>query len=156
MKKTLFIAGILLLMVCVAGCRSRNAKTTVGDGSSAAQEPETRGGDAHNARNSLDVDGLYVGSEFEWNGYSVRRIISLSGEEYERGIWTVEGNEHDPLEFEAGPIVWNEEGNTLTLEFAMGDNRYFVGENILITLDNKGRKTKDESLILKKQIPSQE
>ena len=143
-------AALMTIMLGLEGCRSCSGREKAGGGGRDGDSQIVTGvTDAHNARNSLDVYGDYESVEFDWNGYRVRSIITLSEDGYERGIWTVAGSEYDPLEYEAGLFSWNDEGNTITLEFAMGNNRYFVGENRLITLDDKGRQATDETLIFR-------
>lgn len=151
--KRLFVLGTaVLLVLCAGSCRGRKAKTQEGQ----AGEQAAAVTDTHNARNSLDVDGLYRSQEFTKNGVTVWCGIILAGDEYERAYFPAGEEVQESLQYEAGTIEWNEAGNTITLVSALEPERYFVAEGRLIPLDKDGKQVKDPAIILIKATPQGE
>lgn len=119
------------------GCQTKKeSKDTPGS------EPVAQiAGKAHNARNSLDYRGIYVGELPTTSGSGMTVTLSITENTYHKKIQYKENQE--AIESE-GKYSWNEEGNTITLEGEDKPNAYFVGENRLFSLDmNNNRITGD-------------
>lgn len=140
--KTYFL-GIMTVVTLVSSCNSDNSKQI-------ERKPSE-----HNAKNTLDVDGKYVGVLPCADCEGIETSIILSPENafvLETNYLGFEDNKHRKI---SGKYTWNELGNTIILEGIDVPNQYFVGENQLFHLDMEGKKiTGDlaEKYILKKTI----
>lgn len=125
-------------MVLLNACSSYRTETFI-----AVYDFSDHGGQfdlEHNARNSLDYHGVYHGVIPSASGSGIDTTIQLleNGTFNKRVIYLGKGVERvfDYL----GPFVWNEAGNTVTLQAEGEEFRYFVGENILFHLDPEGNR----------------
>ena len=139
--KTSFL-GIMTVALILLSCNSGNNKQ------------KTINPSEHNAKNTLDVDGKYVGVLPCADCEGIETSIILSPENafvLETNYLGFEDNKHRKI---SGKYTWHELGNTIILEGIDVPNQYFVGENQLFHLDMEGKKiTGDlaEKYILKKQ-----
>ncbi|WP_338378525.1 copper resistance protein NlpE N-terminal domain-containing protein [uncultured Flavobacterium sp.] len=111
--------------------------------------------DDHNAMNSLDYQGTYVGSLPCADCESIETILILTDGSYIRE--TVYKGKSKEIFNESGNIEWNKEGNTITLVGLNTPNQYFVGENILFHLDVNGKRIEGDlasKYELKKELKS--
>lgn len=89
--------------------------------------------DGHNAQNALDYEGTYKGLLGEAKD---TLTIQLKENSFVIMVKDSAGNIQRTL----GKYSWNKEGNTVTLEGAGENNRFFVGENTLLLLDQEGKR----------------
>lgn len=95
--------------------------------------------DMHTSQISLDVTGTYSGILPCASCEGIETAIVLTDSTYELSMIYL--GEEEPNRFEqTGSYSWNEAGNTITLEKKDPPNQYFVGENVLIHLDQKGER----------------
>jgi uncharacterized lipoprotein NlpE involved in copper resistance len=127
---------LTLSLFCFTGCGQQNDRGEVTDMSDFYDE--------HNARNSLDWFGVYEGVVpcADCEGIYTRVELDKAGT-YRRIVHYL-GKEDLNIYESDGSFLWNEEGNTITLEGAEGANMYFVAENRLIQLDLQGMKITGE------------
>jgi len=90
--------------------------------------------DSHNARISLDWDGVYTGTIPSASGPGIDVRMKLNNDQtYElRYIYLKSPN--DPYTWK-GNFIWDDAGNIITLGIAEAPCYYFVAENKLIQLD---------------------
>ncbi|MBW6516270.1 MAG: copper resistance protein NlpE [Candidatus Cloacimonetes bacterium] len=154
MKKMILWAILILIIIIAIGILFYLGRQTQSPDVEPIEEQEYYY-DHHNARNSLDYagrysgvlpcadcDGILMNLEITYDSTFVKNYIYLGkgeGEVYEA----------------RGSFVWNETGNTITLQGVEGANQYFVSENYLIQLDLEGKRITGEladMYILNKQI----
>ena len=125
--KIIILAASFAAMAGFASC----------DSCSTGRQEKTTATDTHNARNSLDYEGVYEGYVV-WGGEKeeVKVSVTLDGDKYTRTISEAAGGK--TLSIQKGTYVWNEEGNTVMLQRADRPNTYFVGEGRLIQMDKQG------------------
>lgn len=95
------------------------------------------GDSLHNAQNSLDVDGVYVGLEMNADGTlsADSIVLEISGSNFVKASKT-----SGAMDGIGGQLLWNEAGNIITLKDMQFPNQYFVGENKLFYLDKDGNR----------------
>lgn len=152
MKQILALTLSVLLWSCTQNKQEQTQNST----------PETQMDtvevfDDHSAKISLDYEGTYTGMldcNEEDDCDSIKIVITLNGEDYTKTI-TRKSKNKDIDKYEiSGKYTWNDKGNSILLNGAEEPNRYFVGENYLNQLDEKGNKYDPEvaiKYILKKQ-----
>lgn len=94
--------------------------------------------DDHNAMNSLDYQGTYVGSLPCADCEAIETIIILTDDSFVKEV--VYKGKSKEIFRESGSFEWNKEGNTITLVGIEKPNQYFVGENVLFHLDIDGKR----------------
>jgi len=130
MKKSLLIFGIVALSFtsCQKGVENKGEVKI---------DSTTISADKHNAMNSLDYQGTYIGSLPCADCEAIAITISLDETTYIKE--TVYKGKSEEVFKETGKYSWNKEGNTITLLGSDAPNQYFVGENRLIYLDSEGK-----------------
>ena len=96
---------------------------------------------AHNAKNSLDYDGIYRGVLPCADCEGIKSTVYLNRDSTFKITETYVGKGENSFDT-SGTFSWNKAGNTITLKTAnASENRsYFVGENTLTQLDQSGNK----------------
>lgn len=138
-ERILFVS-LFLISICFSGC-GKNAKQDdlIVDDAMFETEESTQT-DEHNASNSLDFFGIYKGVLPCADCEGIETSIELgSGNSYLKKI-TYLGKENQTVIESSGTFIWNEAGNTITLEGEEVPNQYFVGENVLFHLDLEGNR----------------
>lgn len=126
MKRTIPISLFALCLFLLPRCKEPSATTI------------SQAADEHNSRNSLDWDGIYLGVLPCADCPGIQTTIHLN----RNGTYTFKRkyfSKNDSTYAHTGTFTWNEAGNTIAL--AAGDRDtvyYFVGENTLIPVDEKG------------------
>ncbi len=95
----------------------------------------------HNAKNSLDYAGTYVGTLpcADCEGIETTVTLKENGE-YESEM-TYLGKGADNVFKDSGTYTWEEDGNRITtrsLDATDQENKYFVSENMIKALDSDG------------------
>ncbi len=134
MYRLLAVSLLVIIISMNSGCKAEN-----GGGEVLTEEELTAFAKEHNARNSLDYEGLYRGI-----------LPSASGEGIETEIYlTYDGSyvlrrsylgKADSFFEQSGKYLWNDRGNTITLKEIDPPNSYFVAENYIIHLDMAGER----------------
>jgi copper homeostasis protein (lipoprotein) len=111
--------------------------------------------DKHNASNSIDWAGTYLGTLPCADCEGIETELTLKHDNSYSLKTRYIGNGDKTFE-ENGTFSWNDEGNTIILTgLANRPSQYFVGENKIIQLDLAGNKitgTLSENYILKKSM----
>ena len=135
MKKLLIIAAITGILYSCGG----NSRKTKPD--TEAQNEQTVA-TIHNARISLDFEGIYVGELPTASGTGMIVTITLGRDTYVKRTEYI--GKKDIIE-EEGKFTWNEAGNTIILSgITDAPSKYFVAENKLIQLDMEGNRITGE------------
>lgn len=134
MKKKLFMFGMAALMVGMVSCSAR--KDTNGTNKSAIAT-------ADQSKNSLDWDGTYSGILPCADCGGIQTSLKLSGD----GSYSLKqvylGKEDNAFE-NSGKMVWNKEGNVITIGEGESVMKLQVSENALTMLDRAGHKITGE------------
>lgn len=134
MKKLLILLSTIgLLYSCGGNTQKPQEQTT----------PETAEFlDEHNAKNSLDYQGIYTGKVPTASGEGMLVSLTLADSTYVKKTEYVGKKE---IFEDKGKYTWNAGGNTITLDgINSAPNQYFVGENTLTQLDMEGKKIAGE------------
>ncbi len=152
MKKiflTLLSAG-LLLTACNSGNDAHTSDSvTVADNTTVADP-------AHNSRNAVDWQGTYKGVLpcADCPGIDVTLTLNENGTYVRETKYQGDKAASMPVDKEEGSFTWSTDGQKITLNnITDGSNQYFVGENMLYTLDAEGNRVEGElaeTYILKK------
>ena len=138
MRKILILPlmAVLILASC-GGKKQEEEKANIPEFTEIAEGVKTAG-DGHNAQNSLDTDGVYVGLIADESGKvsADTTIVELTGKLFKKTVKA----KNTVKESSEGTIGWSEDGSTITLIGAGASNKYFVGENKLIQLNAQGNK----------------
>ncbi|MBW3467992.1 copper resistance protein NlpE [Arthrospiribacter ruber] len=96
--------------------------------------------DEHNARISLDYEGIYEGVLpcADCEGIETTVEIGPSYSFVKKTVYL--GKDNDTKNEYSGTYKWNDAGNTIILEGVDAPNQYFVGENVLFHLDMEGNR----------------
>lgn len=109
--------------------------------------------DIHNARNSLDYQGIYSGTIPSDDLKTLNISITLTEQEYILRITPLQENARTVTR--KGEYTWDENGHVITLKGVKDIiARYFVGENQLRQLDANGKQHTEKdaaNYILRKQ-----
>ncbi len=128
MKLTLFS---LLLLISLIGCSQEKE----------AKEPTSS--DMHTSQIAIDVAGTYTGVLPCASCEGIETTVSLTDSTY--NLTMVYLGEDAPNTFkDSGSYSWNEDGNTITLNNEEEPSQYFVGENVLIRLNENGERVTGE------------
>jgi len=99
--------------------------------------------DIHNARNSLDYQGTYMGTTPGIAHKVVDLTIILTDSEYTLRMTPL--TEGAQTVVQKGQYTWDKSGSVITLEGVKGTpTKYFVGENHLRQLDKDGKQYQGE------------
>ena len=126
MKRICVIGVTAILLVGFNSCNNR----------STSQMQENQICDnTHNAKNSLDWNGIYKGLIpcADCEGIDVQ--ITLNTDETYQISYLYLGKSSSPF-LSSGKFVWDENGSIITLESDSLGHYYLVGENKLTQLDN--------------------
>lgn len=132
--KKIFIIAIAACAMYSCGKKQQEAKADIDEFSSIAQNVDK----AHNAQNSLDYEGAYIGTIPSASGEGIDVTITLSDSTYTKKISYI--GKKDSSSETNGTYSWNKDGSTITLKGETAPNQYFVGENTLTQLDIDGNK----------------
>lgn len=132
MKKIL----LLILSLVIVSCKSESALKVNEKKSDTIQTIINE----HNAMNSLDYDGSYIGNLPCADCESIETTIVLSLDTYNKE--TIYKGKSNKTFKESGKYSWNKAGNTITLLGSEVPNQYFVGENVLFHLNTEGKRIK--------------
>jgi uncharacterized lipoprotein NlpE involved in copper resistance len=109
--------------------------------------------DSHNARNSLDWQGVYTGTIPSGSGPGIKVRLKLNlNETYELSYEYLDKSS-SPFTW-TGLFKWDEKGNIITLNIKDAPPYYMAAEGKLIQLDMKGKKISGklaENYVLKKE-----
>lgn len=135
MKTKFFYAALAMIVsVSFSACGNSSKKATDGE-----QKTEVIN-DGHNSRNSLDYEGTYTGTMPCADCSGIYTELTLKGNDYT--LKTVYEGKEDKGEnafTETGKYAWNTGGNIITLNND-STQQYQVGENVLIALDENGKR----------------
>lgn len=95
--------------------------------------------DRHTSQNSLSITGTYTGVLPCASCEGLKTEIVLTDSTYKLSMIYLGENDPDPAE-KNGSYSWNEAGNIITLKNMEPPNKYFVGENVLIHLNQDGER----------------
>lgn len=128
MKLTLFS---LLLLISLIGCSQKKE----------TKQPTPP--DMHTSQLAIDVAGTYTGVLPCASCEGIETTVTLTDSTY--NLTMVYLGEDDPNTFkESGTYSWNEDGSTITLNDEKEPSQYFVGENVLIRLNENGERVTGE------------
>jgi uncharacterized lipoprotein NlpE involved in copper resistance len=137
------LGGLLLATACKP--KKSNPPATTPPAQSEPAEPAAEAApagipDGHNSRISLDWDGTYTGVVPCADCEGIRTSLTL----FESGSYTLSqeylGKGDQPFS-ENGAFEWDEAGAVITLAPGSDSPRYYqVGENVLIQLDQEGKR----------------
>lgn len=152
MKKSIVIG--LVITISFSSCKKEvEMKNDEVIADSTAVEMVT---DDHNAMNSLDYQGTYVGSLPCADCEAIETIIILRDDSFEKEE-VYKGKFKETFSRKSGSFEWNKEGYTITLVGIEKPNQYFVGENVLFHLDIDGKRIEGELMhkyqLEKKHVP---
>jgi uncharacterized lipoprotein NlpE involved in copper resistance len=94
----------------------------------------------HNARNSLDYYGIYKGTLPCADCTGIGVTLELSPENAYVIKYTYLGKNDSTVALNQGNFEWDGSGFVVTLMQEAEPNTYFVAENALFKLDNRGNK----------------
>ncbi len=92
---------------------------------------------AHNSQIALDYAGTYVGHLPSADGDGILITITVDYEGFYTKTTEYLGREKENIFIKIGEYTWNKEGNKIVLD---DNSSYFVGENVLYHLDQKGNR----------------
>lgn len=135
MKKRLFICGVAAMMVGMVSCSSqKDANGT---------NKETPLATADNSQNSLDWDGTYSGVLPCADCGGIQTSLELSKDGSFKLHQVYLGKEDGAFD-NSGKVVWNKQGNVITIGEGEQMTKFQVGENALTMLDREGNKITGE------------
>jgi uncharacterized lipoprotein NlpE involved in copper resistance len=108
----------------------------------------------HNARNSLDWDGVYTGTIPSASGPGIDVRLKLNNNQSFELSYKYVDKPGGPVNW-TGSFKWDDEGSIITLDIKDVPPYYIVGENKLIQLDMNGKKISGklaDSYVLKKEL----
>jgi heat shock protein HslJ/uncharacterized lipoprotein NlpE involved in copper resistance len=132
MKKSLLVLGIIAFSL--TSCKKEIETETEGT----SVDSTTVQVDEHNAKNSLDYIGTYIGFLPCADCEAIETTIALNEDSYIKE--TVYKGKSNKIFKESGKYTWNEAGNTIILSGSEAPNQYFVGEGVLFHLDADGKR----------------
>jgi len=141
MEKILFLICIVSGLIVLTNCNSpeENKQELAQTDSKQADSPKV---DTHNARNSLDWNGIYRDTIPCADCEGILTVITLEKDMKYQAQSKYLGKRDSAIE-SSGTFSWNDAGNTITLndvDKRGGSDQYFVGENSLIKLDKSGNR----------------
>ncbi len=129
MKNCLF--ATFIAVTTLVGCQHPNVGTTV-----ESPKPDI----SHNARASLDWNGVYSGIVPCEDCSGTKLWLELKA----NGQYSMSRSYIDKMSItvmEEGSLVWNTKGNTINVD----DYRFFVAENKLFLVDQSGERVLDKN-----------
>lgn len=153
MKNQILSYLLLILAIAIVSCGQNTQKaTTVPEKADTNLVAATT--DQHNASNSIDWAGVYLGTLPCADCEGIKTELTLN-QDNTYLLKTSYLGKGDQFFEEKGSFSWNEAGNTITLSGAKNrPSQYFVAENKIIQLDMDGNKitgSLSDNYILKKQ-----
>lgn len=141
MKKLFVVIAAVSFLASCGGTQKDKSASDIEEKASVSEFSEIAKGisNEHNAKNSLDYQGTYLGKVPTASGEGMIISISISDSTYAKETEYVAkpGSRTE----DTGKYTWNAEGNIITLEgIKDAPNKYFVGENTLTQLDMEGNK----------------
>lgn len=131
--------SILLVLIIIVSCFACKRETVMNiDEVTVDSTAVKMVSNDHNAMNSLDYQGTYVGSLPCADCESIETTLILTDDSFVKEV--VYKGKSKEIFRESGSFEWNKAGNTITLVGLNAPNQYFVGENILFHLDVNGKK----------------
>ncbi|OLQ93150.1 hypothetical protein BIY22_01270 [Vibrio panuliri] len=124
------------------------ADSSISSAASTQLRPETEQADeprlTHSARNSLDWEGVYMGTMpcADCSGIATSLTLNFDGTYSYDQVYLGKGEEGQYKS--TGEFVWNSKGDTITLSEEDDSQQFFVGENVLMMLDVDGNKVEGE------------
>lgn len=147
MKKLYFILSILCVVVWSCKTVKKSAENNI--------EKKEEVVDMHTSQNSLDWNGTYQGTMPCADCPGIKTVLTLTLDlEFTKQIQYLERG--DSIFTDKGSFVWDKSGQIITLK-DKATEQYFVGENRLWKLDDKGNKITGllaEDYILQKVFPA--
>lgn len=134
MKNT--FASLLLLAISFTSCK-KDSTVKIDENTTDSTAVEVTM-DEHNAMNSLDYQGTYIGNLPCADCEALETTILLTDDSFVKEV--VYKGKSKEIFRESGSFEWNKEGNTITLMGIEKPNQYFVGENVLFHLDINGKR----------------
>ncbi|NAW63598.1 copper resistance protein NlpE [Photobacterium halotolerans] len=145
-KRLLSLAISLALAGALAGCDKPASESEMSSNAAPAQtqvadQQATAYVDTeHNARNSLDWNGTYVGTIPCADCEGIETVLVLDRQGTFELTETYLGKDGEQFS-DRGKFSWNDAGNTITLTNDSGEGiQFFVGENQLFRLDRQGQR----------------
>lgn len=150
-QREIYKASLLfILLVNFLACQSKNTTDELVVDDEVFEEAFT---EEHNAQNSLDFQGVYMGILPCADCDGIETTIELGpGNAYT--LTTVHlKNGDETTRTGTGTFKWNDAGNIITLEQESLPNQYFVAESMLYHLDMEGNRIvgelEDKYILLK-------
>ena len=146
-----FVSAVLLFTACNS---SNDVKTN--DTINVVDNTTVVADTSHNSRNAVDWQGTYKGVLpcADCPGIDVTLTLNENGTYVRESKYQGEKAAGTTPDKEEGSFTWSSDGQKITLNNVTdGNNQYFVGENLLYTLDANGNKIEGplaENYILKK------
>ena len=154
MKRILFT---VLAAATLTACNNTNEEVTT-DATVIDNNDTTVVADAaHSSRNAVDWNGTYKGVLpcASCPGIDVTLTLNENGTFVRELKYQGDEGATMPAEKEEGNFTWSDDGQVITLTgITDGNNQYFVGENVVYTLDAEGKRIEGElaeNYMLKKQ-----
>lgn len=138
MKAQFFTA--LILCFFSIGCQKEYKEKTIEQNVISSDHETLKMSNEHNAQNSLDYYGTYEGVLPCADCEGIKVVVTLLKDQTFTQYYKYITNRFPNETTEKGVFKWNKDGNVLILEGSSFSKQYFVGENVLITLDNEGKK----------------
>lgn len=137
-----YFLTLLIATLFITGC-SNCGGTKTADAAREAEQTQSVGEvgemvDDHNARNSLDYEGVYSGTLAIEGEDELEYVIILNDNNYFKRTKDGNGTLTEKNEYK-----WNDGGSTITLVGATTPNKFFVGENNLFVADENDKRIKD-------------
>ncbi|KII76403.1 copper resistance protein NlpE [Vibrio renipiscarius] len=125
------------------------ASSTLSEASNTIMRPEEAVSSAegrlkHSARNSLDWEGVYIGTLpcADCSGIATSLTLNFDGTYAYEQNYLGKGKEGEYQS--TGEFIWNSKGDSVTLSKADDSQQFFVGENVLMMLDMDGNKVEGD------------
>lgn len=133
MMKQIFI--ILTSAIILISCTST-------ENFSNKEKTKQQADNAHSSFNSLDWEGVYVGTEPCNDCKEIERRITLFENMHYEVVTEYIGSDKPLIMRHEGLFEWDNDGRSIALkndDVNLGNLRYKVGENVLIPIDNDGK-----------------
>ncbi|WP_428776021.1 copper resistance protein NlpE [Vibrio sp.] len=142
-----YISIAVLSVAAITGCGEQKVETQQNQQAEAEKmtqesQPELMVADAaHNARNSLDWNGIYKGSVPCADCAGTQLLVELNAD----GNYLLSRSYTDKVSaavMEEGQFTWNDTNSIIQV----GEYHFFVGENVLILVDQDGKRIEDDQM----------
>jgi len=121
MKKTLILVFIAVIAITVFGTCKKNRSSI----------------EVHNAKISIDWDGVYTGTIPSASGSGINVRMKLTMDEYYELSYEYLDKPENSFTW-TGSFTWDDKGEIITIDAADVPRYYKVAENKLIQLDMQG------------------